>query len=57
VDGWRDERARLAIGHREERDYMLGPGLLRLAGRAADDSDLARAARPALRALNERSGY
>jgi hypothetical protein len=24
----------------EERDYMLGPGLLRLAGRAADDSDL-----------------
>jgi DNA-binding IclR family transcriptional regulator len=41
----------------EERDYMLGPGLLRLAGRAADDSDLARAARPALRALGERSGY
>src|SRR6266498_4707625 len=41
----------------EEHDYTLGPGLLRLAGRAADDSDLARAARPALRALSERSGY
>ncbi|GII20953.1 IclR family transcriptional regulator [Planosporangium mesophilum] len=41
----------------EERDYMLGPGLLRLAGCAADDSDLARAARPALRALGERSGF
>lgn len=41
----------------EERDYVLGPGLLRLAGRAADDSDLARAARPALRSLGEGSGY
>lgn len=41
----------------EEHDYSLGPGLLRLAGRAADDSDLARAARPALRALGEQSGF
>src|SRR2546430_9779708 len=41
----------------EEHDYVLGPGLMRLAARAADDSDLARAARPALRALCERSGY
>jgi len=41
----------------EEHDYTLGPGLLRLAGRAADDSDLARAARPALRALGEQSGF
>ncbi|MGH3727385.1 MAG: IclR family transcriptional regulator [Micromonosporaceae bacterium] len=41
----------------EERDYMLGPGLLRLAGRGADDSDAARAARPALRALCDRTGY
>jgi IclR family transcriptional regulator, acetate operon repressor len=41
----------------DEHDYTLGPGLLRLAGRAVDDSDLARAARPALRALCERSGY
>src|SRR3989440_11362579 len=30
---------------------------MRLAARAADDSDLARAARPALRALCERSRY
>src|SRR5262249_45255337 len=29
----------------EEHDYVLGPGLMRLAARAADDSDLARAAR------------
>src|SRR5690349_24340890 len=41
----------------EEHDYVLGPGLMRLAARAADDSDLARAARPALRTLCERSGY
>ncbi|HKT01584.1 MAG TPA: IclR family transcriptional regulator [Rugosimonospora sp.] len=41
----------------EEHEYVLGPGLVRLAARAADDSDLARAARPALRALCERSGY
>jgi IclR family acetate operon transcriptional repressor len=41
----------------EEHDYLLGPGLIRLAARAADDSDLARAARPALHALCERSGY
>jgi IclR family transcriptional regulator, acetate operon repressor len=41
----------------EEHGYTLGPGLLRLAGRAADDSDLARAARPALRTLCEQSGY
>src|SRR5262249_57660082 len=31
----------------EEHDYVLGPGLMRLAARAADDSDLARAAPPA----------
>jgi IclR family acetate operon transcriptional repressor len=41
----------------EEHDYVLGPALIRLAARAADDSDLARAARPALRALCERTGY
>ncbi|HEY2669277.1 MAG TPA: IclR family transcriptional regulator [Rugosimonospora sp.] len=41
----------------EEHDYVLGPGLIRLASRAADGSDLARAARPALRALCERTGY
>jgi DNA-binding IclR family transcriptional regulator len=41
----------------EEHDYLLGPGLMRLAARAADDSDLARAARPVLRTLCERSGY
>ncbi|GIH14335.1 IclR family transcriptional regulator [Rugosimonospora africana] len=41
----------------DEHDYVLGPGLIRLAARAADDSDLARAARPALRALCERTGY
>lgn len=41
----------------EEHGYTLGPGLLRLAGRAADDSDLARVARPALRSLCEQSGY
>src|SRR5437773_11156564 len=41
----------------EEHDYLLGPGLMRLAARAADDSDLALAARPILRTLCERSGY
>jgi IclR family acetate operon transcriptional repressor len=41
----------------DEHDYVLGPALIRLAARAADDSDLARAARPALRALCERTGY
>src|SRR5256885_14142477 len=40
----------------EEHDYVLGPGLMRLAARAADDSAPARAARPAPRALCERSG-
>jgi len=41
----------------EEHEYLLGPAMLRLAGRAGDDSDLARAARPALRALCDQSGY
>lgn len=41
----------------EERDYLIGPGLLRLAGRGADDSDIARLARPVLRTLGDRTGY
>ncbi|MGY0234371.1 IclR family transcriptional regulator [Longispora urticae] len=41
----------------DEHEYLLGPAVLRLAGRAGDDSDLARAARPALHALCEQSGY
>ncbi|MGH3734125.1 MAG: IclR family transcriptional regulator [Micromonosporaceae bacterium] len=41
----------------EDRGYLLGPGLLRLAGRGADDSDIARLARPVLRALADRTGY
>jgi IclR family acetate operon transcriptional repressor len=47
--GWAREDA--------DRGYSLGARLLALAGRASDDSDLARAARPALRALCERTGY
>jgi IclR family acetate operon transcriptional repressor len=41
----------------EDREYALGSRLLALAGRASDDSDLARAGRPALRALCDRTGY
>jgi IclR family acetate operon transcriptional repressor len=41
----------------DDRGYALGSRLLALAGRASDDSDLARTARPALRTLCERTGY
>jgi IclR family acetate operon transcriptional repressor len=41
----------------EDREYALGSHLLALAGRASDDSDIARAGRPALRALCDRTGY
>src|SRR5256885_4607012 len=39
----------------EEHDYVLGPGLMRLAAPAADDSDLPPAAPPAPRGPCERS--
>jgi IclR family acetate operon transcriptional repressor len=41
----------------EDRRYSLGGGLLALAGRAGEDSDLARAGRPALRALCDRTAH
>jgi IclR family acetate operon transcriptional repressor len=41
----------------EDRGYALGSRLLALAGRASDDSDIARSARPSLRMLCERTGY
>jgi IclR family transcriptional regulator, acetate operon repressor len=40
-----------------EHDYLLGPALLRLAGRAGDYAELARPVRPALRLLADRTGY
>lgn len=45
------------VGEDEDRDYLPGPRLLALAGRASDDSDIARTGRPALRRLCERTGY
>jgi DNA-binding IclR family transcriptional regulator len=40
-----------------EHGYLLGPALLRLAGRAGDYAELARPVRPALRLLADRTGY
>src|SRR2546423_3545676 len=46
--------AHAGVREGEGHDYVLGPGLMRFAARAADDTDLARAARAALLALRER---